>query len=576
MKNLINKFFRCNFFYIVVFWIFNIISFFLDTYVLGYVMKQIEAGFDLNQLIRIIIIVGLIMCISKVAYNMLSSKVSFLSFESRMNYLFDINSKAINNRYRSFEYEKFVSSYQRTLSFFSSDIEGYQEAINGFIEIVPFFILTVFSGFFIGRYSILILLISIIIAILVFPIKDKINSFDLLEDEDLGDIENRKDYYHSLTTNSKYSKDIRVFHLKDMILKRYRDVIDDLFDIFDRKSKLNLKVKLHISLLLILNDISILAILLLRHKNILVSDFVIILNMYYLFSESIMKVLESYSSIKKNSNLFERYDQVLNKNLQVFNELDITNKFKVDFINVSYKYPGSSDLALENLSVSFTSDEKIAIIGENGAGKTTFIKLLIGLLEPTSGQILFDGKNISADDRINYFSSTFQTSKLLPGSVADNLFFNNKQNRDIEFIKSYIHKNKIENKSKFRDLDLEDHIGNEFFDDAFIPSGGQEQLMVTLRALLSNKRMLIFDEPTSNLDIDKEIKFYNILSEFEDRGYIIISHRISITNVVDRIIVIRDKKVENSGTYHYLKENSPYFKHLLDISEELMKGAIDD
>lgn len=118
MKNLIKKFFRCNFFYIVVFWIFNIISFFLDTYVLGYVMKQIEAGFYLDQLIRIIIIVGLIMCISKVAYNMLSSKVSFLSFESRMNYLFDINSKAINNRYRSFEDEKFVSSYQRTLSFF--------------------------------------------------------------------------------------------------------------------------------------------------------------------------------------------------------------------------------------------------------------------------------------------------------------------------------------------------------------------------------------------------------------------------------------------------------------------------
>ncbi|MDO5027942.1 MAG: ATP-binding cassette domain-containing protein [Bacillota bacterium] len=569
IKNFVSKHFGLILVYILAY----IFVFFLDSYALTYILKLIEGSLPSQRLIGTIIIVGLLMVGSKVLLNIFHNSLSFLIFQSRMNRLFDFTKRSLNKTYESFEDQGFTSKLRRAINFFSSDNQGYQASLAGFIELVPLFVLVVFSGYFLGRFSLFLLGLSFLINLLAFPLKDQLNDFDLLEDEDLGDIENRLEYYQSLTTDTKYAKDIRAFGLKDMILQRYRQLAGEIFEVFSSKTKLAFKVKLPLALLYIVNDGILLFDLIQNRGSLEASSLVFILSMYFLFSSSILKAFDLFGELKKNFSLYETYDDILNENLQDYSYKIDDGIFTVDFVNVWYKYPGSDDFALKDVNVSFSSAEKIGILGENGGGKSTFIKLLIGLFEPTKGQILINGKNLRGDQRLKYFASSFQGSRLFPASLRDNLLYMDPKDLNEPRIEEFLSANGIVNKDRGRGLSLDDKIGREFFPKAFTPSGGQEQLLVILRTLLSPRPMYVFDEPTSALDIEKELSFYKSLTAIKDRGYIIISHRLSVSNIVDKVIVIGSKTVEALGDSKTLKDKSPYYRKVLEISEELLGGG---
>ena len=233
---------------------------------------------------------------------------------------------------------------------------------------------------------------------------------------------------------------------------------------------------------------------------------------------------------------------------------DLNGSHEIEFRNVSFKYPGADKEVLHDISIKLRSGEKISIVGLNGAGKTTFIKLLCRLYDVTSGEILLDGVNIREYDYDEYmkcFSVVFQDFRLLAFSAEDNILLGKKDSPEKvdELYEKVGLLDKINSLPKGRDT----MMFKQFDKDGVELSGGEQQKMAIARALYKDAPVVILDEPTAALDPVAE---YEIYRQFNDlvhgKTAVYISHRLSSCKFCDRIAVFSDGTIKESGTHEEL------------------------
>ncbi len=236
----------------------------------------------------------------------------------------------------------------------------------------------------------------------------------------------------------------------------------------------------------------------------------------------------------------------------------------IEFRNVSFKYPGSDNLVLENINLTISKGEKIAIVGENGSGKTTLIKLLCRLYQPTQGTILLNGKDIKSypfSEYIKHISTVFQDFSLFAFSVAENIAASN--NYDENKVLECLEKVGLGKKISTYDKGIRQPLLNGFDEEGVDLSGGEAQKVAIARAIYKDTDIMILDEPTSALDPLAEHenfkKFYEITS---GKTAIFISHRLSSCRMADRIIVLDCGKVIQSGSHEalLLKRDEKYYE----------------
>ncbi len=213
----------------------------------------------------------------------------------------------------------------------------------------------------------------------------------------------------------------------------------------------------------------------------------------------------------------------------------------IEFKNVSFAYPGEEKLALDNVSFKINPGEKVAIIGKIGSGKSTIAKLLLGLYEPTSGDILIDGidiKQINPADLRRNISYVAQDITLFRGTLKDNLVVRAPHVEDKEIIRV----SKIACVNEFSDihpLGYEMQVG----EGGTGLSGGQRQSISIARSLLVDSPITLFDEPTSMMDSQTEAKVMaNVKRELKDKTLILITHKNSLLENADRVIVMHNSK----------------------------------
>lgn len=209
--------------------------------------------------------------------------------------------------------------------------------------------------------------------------------------------------------------------------------------------------------------------------------------------------------------------------------------------------------------------EKVAIVGSNGAGKTTAMKLLTGLYMPNSGSILINGKDIrqvGRDDWINAFSALFQDTFVLPATIAENVCMCTEEEMDKDRLRLALEKAGIA--EKVDALPQKEHslLNRELFDDAINFSGGEMQRIFLARALYKNAPIVILDEPTSALDPIAENQLYLRYCDMtKDRTSFYISHRLSSTGFCDRILFFQDGEIIEEGSHQSLMEKKgEYYK----------------
>lgn len=239
-------------------------------------------------------------------------------------------------------------------------------------------------------------------------------------------------------------------------------------------------------------------------------------------------------------------------------------RYEVEFQDVSFKYPGTEIWALRHVNMKFKVGERLAIVGENGSGKTTFIKLLCRLYDPQEGHILLNGIDIRKyryDDYMAIFSVVFQDFQLISQPLGANVA--GSMHYDSEKVKRALIDAGFGERLASMENGLDTMIYKELSEDGVEVSGGEAQKIAIARALYKDAPFIILDEPTAALDPIAEAEIYGKFDEITgDKTAIYISHRLSSCKFCDEIAVFHDGAIVQKGTHSSLvnDKNGKYFE----------------
>lgn len=245
---------------------------------------------------------------------------------------------------------------------------------------------------------------------------------------------------------------------------------------------------------------------------------------------------------------------------------------EITFENVSFSYPQSEQLTLENISLTIHRGEKFALVGENGAGKTTFVKLLCRIYDPTAGRILVDGTDLREIDLDSWYKTLgilFQEYAPYKFMVKDVIALGRSDEEfDMERVESAAISSESNNFIQGWADKYDQQLGTEF-EKGLDPSKGQQQRLAIARLLHRKAGVLILDEPTASIDAEAEKKIFDqIEKETVNQTVILISHKYSTVRNADRITVFRDKSVHEIGSHEeLLAKNGTYAKLFREQAE---------
>ncbi|PVY95676.1 ATP-binding cassette subfamily B protein [Ezakiella coagulans] len=224
--------------------------------------------------------------------------------------------------------------------------------------------------------------------------------------------------------------------------------------------------------------------------------------------------------------------------------------------NICFAYPGSDKNTLEEIDVTIKNGEKIAIVGENGSGKTTFINLLTGLYRPTSGEIFVNGKTPTLENTSKEAGVVSQDFFLFSFMLGENVT----SSRDVDVKNAKL---ALETSGFGDKYPLETYLYKDIDEDGVDVSGGEAQKIALARAIYGNKKILLFDEPTSKLDPKSEMKVFESFNEVsKGKTSIFVSHRMSACKFADRIILFEKGKISAIGTHEEMIRGSERYREM--------------
>lgn len=272
-------------------------------------------------------------------------------------------------------------------------------------------------------------------------------------------------------------------------------------------------------------------------------------------------------------NSYEYYDRFFNLSDEAEGtEKELPAKFDIEFRDVWFKYPGTERYILKGLTFKINQGEKASIVGENGEGKTTMIKLLLGLFTPDQGEILVGGKNLNdypLSIRTKIFGPVFQDFTRFSITLKENIGIGDIDSiANEEKIKQAAIKGKVHDFATNYEKEFDTLLGRDF-DGGVDLSGGQWQRIAIARAFMGDKPILLLDEPTSQLDPIAEAElYYEFASLVENKTAVFITHRLGSTMITDRIFVIHDGKIAESGTHQELLQMGGIYSRMFNAQKQ--------
>lgn len=271
------------------------------------------------------------------------------------------------------------------------------------------------------------------------------------------------------------------------------------------------------------------------------------------------QLIEQIGQIHVNARFIELIHELLDTPNMMYKgslttEKRSDRKYSVEFRNVSFKYPGSDAYALKNVNIKFRVGSRLAVVGMNGSGKTTFIKLLCRLYDPTEGEILLNGIDIRKyryDEYMNIFSVVFQDFKLFALPLGQNVATCSEY--DAKRVTDCLIKAGFGERLSTLEKGLDTSLYKELDKDGVALSGGEEQKIAIARALYKDAPFIVLDEPTAALDPVAEAEIYEKFNDIAgDKTAIYISHRLSSCKFCDDIAVFDGGKMIQFGTHEEL------------------------
>ncbi|MCH5265088.1 MAG: ABC transporter ATP-binding protein [Lachnospiraceae bacterium] len=366
----------------------------------------------------------------------------------------------------------------------------------------------------------------------------------------------RRDYLNSVCSDFSFVKEICINDCSELIDKKYSKLSKACYSFI---KKMIVKQSRGFRMGDITGGVqdiiiySVLGVKILIQRAISIGDFSMYFNAVTNFRTSVLKIMYDFADLRMNSLNVGHFIDYMNLEDKNKGEKRIDNKteFVIEFSHVYFQYPGSENYVLEDICCQFRNDEKIMVVGANGAGKTTFIHLLLRLYRPTKGEILLNDVNINEynyDDYLTMFSSVFQDYKTFAFSCLENITFGKKENT--ERIREVIQLIGLEEKMESLPEKMGTIVSKLYDENGTEFSGGEKQKMAIARALYKDSKVVIMDEPTAALDPLAEYELYKqLIFLMEGRLSFFISHRLASGKFCERILVFSDGTIKEDGSH---------------------------
>ena len=479
--------------------------------------------------------------------------------------------------YEQLENPEFLDIKERAGKFLYANGQGFGVVLDSAVNILG-------KAFvFIGLMTIIVTLIIWIVLLFVGLVmlnafvegraKENYEKWDM----EKVPIERKTSYFLDLVENVSYGKEIRIYNLSSWLVKKITAHLKLSDEFYIRQTKSYNKSNYFNTFTRFLREVISYGYLCMKvvKREIGIGDFTMYLAAIAQFSTAMNDVMESVLNIKQFSFYYDALEKYMNIPCKMREgeqlPLDET-KFEIEFRNVSFKYEKSDTYALKNVNLKIVPGEKLAIVGENGAGKSTFVKLICRLYDPTEGAILLNGTDIRRfeyDSYMKILSVVFQDYKLFAFTVKDNIAFEEAADVTDEKIEDILIQSGFENRLRKLEKGVHSNIYRNFELDGFEPSGGEGQKLSLARALYKDSPVVILDEPTAALDPRSEYEIYQHFNQMvKGKTAIYISHRLASCRFCDRILVLMNGQIKEYGTHEELMNKGGIYLEMFHMQAQ--------
>ena len=395
-------------------------------------------------------------------------------------------------------------------------------------------------------------------------------------------------YYSGLFENFGYGKEIRLNGMGNWLLKRERAFFTRVNDNLKQQNDGYIRSGLIGCGCTFLQQCAAYAWLILRtmQGGISVGSFTMYVSAVTAFASALRTVLDNLTEIRVYDRFYDRLDEYLSVPARLRGDDDGRNhdvsgrkekkrilsegEHVIEFRNVGFRYAGSDTWALRDVNLTLKPGARLAVVGENGAGKTTFVKLLTRLYDPTKGEIRMDGIPIQEYDYDSYmsaFSAVFQDYRLFSFSLEENVTLARpaEEGKAEDALRRAGFGEKLDSLSG----GIHTAVYKNFDETGFEPSGGEGQRIALARALYRDASIVVLDEPAASLDPRAEFELYRHFNELtEGKTAVYISHRLSSTRFCDEIAVFAGGRIVEQGTHEELMERKGVYAELFEMQAQ--------
>lgn len=487
--------------------------------------------------------------------------------------------KAVSTDISCFEDPSFYDKYKRATEIITE--EHFDE--------LAYYLSSFFAGGLTGIFlmiyvvtidpKILIMLSFSVIVLIIEIIKGKVQ---VKKDREMTINKRSKEYVKRTIYLREFAKDIRTSGIYDVLHERFRKAAENNREII---KKYGIKIAILETssgffgkALPVAATYIYAAYRFVVKKNLAVSDFSVIMTAMSNLKDVFNDLGEAFSAVRRESEYFGFLRDFLEYEEKITNGTKTAEPFRsLEFRNVTFSYDKKTD-NIKNLSLKIERGQTVALVGHNGAGKTTFVKLLMRFYDPDSGVILYNGTDLREYD-INSLrheiGTVFQDYKIFALSIAENVLTKEIENsEDRDTVTAALKKAGIYDKTRSLPEKENTVLTREFDEKGTGLSGGEQQKIAMARMFAKNFSLAVLDEPSSALDPIAEYKMYeSIIDETKDKTVIYISHRLSSAVLSDVIYVFENGSIIEKGCHKELMEKKGEYCRMFTLQAESYKDS---
>lgn len=501
--------------------------------------------------------VGIMPFFSRMLYN----KGFAMIIQLRFILLESHQSACLSVEYEKMESEDFENCVYSSMRGVMNNTTGAEGVLHRLYE-WPGYIATLFVSIYaLMQANVVLCLVALVVTTANYALGQHAATLKGKSHKQLSDKERKTRYYSNIMKDRETAKEVRLPLVRAFLFERYDELRTQLAALKRQQGTIDLNADLISDLIDAIKTALVYAYLaiIVYFKHITLSTMTISIGAMEELSGVISALLKDQRFIKDQDHGISEFRNFVDENDRAMARTEdgtpIHSIETIEFSHVYYKYANATEYALSDVCVTINRGQQLAIVGENGAGKTTFIKLLLGLYTPTSGIILVNGEplgSIRLDDYRRSISALFQDFHILAFTVAENIALSE---NDIDKSRARDALQKVGMLERVDGLPkaIDTAVTHKIEDGGVEMSGGEAQRLALSRALYRNADMYVLDEPSASLDPIAESNMYDMIANTMSRNTtIFVSHRLASTRFCDEILFFDKGVIAQRGTHEVL------------------------